>query len=135
MFLELAPVTASLPRFISMAEKRIHFSLQFHFLNPDYQPPFHDNVRPSETKLSLSRNKRSRRRKIAAMAKVKRSFLVLWPLKFKGSIATCQPSRFDAKPGNCTQDKSNFYNTRQRCRSKLFRQCLFELPRDFVSFS
>lgn len=68
MFLELAPVTASLPRFISIAEKRVHFSLQFHFLNPDYQPPFHDNVRPSETKLSSSWNKRSRGRKIAAVA-------------------------------------------------------------------
>lgn len=74
-------------------------------------------------------------RRWRTLAKVKRSFLVLRPLKFKRSIATCQPSRFHAKPGNCTQDKSNFYNTQQRCRSKLFRQCLFKLPRDFVSFS
>ena len=54
MFLELASVTpppAPPPLLLRIyaATKWIHFSLQFHFLNPDYQPSSsRDNARPNE---------------------------------------------------------------------------------------
>lgn len=136
MFLELASVTpppAPPPLLLRIyaATKWIHFSLQFHFLNPDYQPSSsRDNARPNEGETCTVKRcwKRQNRwnckgAKIERLSSPRPPLSVLLPPRKKNRKKEIAPKTY---PISVIRDSV--------ADQRVISRCLFELPRDFVSF-
>lgn len=123
MFLELASVTPPPLLPIYAATKWIHFSLQFHFLNPDYQPlPLPCDNAPT---------KRGEARNFHAIGETKIERLS-FPRTVVENLAQLPPKKTEKLQPRHIYPISVIRDS--VADQRVISPRLFELPRDFVSF-